>query len=114
MLRTRAEIAALLDRLEDCVAGELEGQDIDFKEWGRGCPREQLQGVVSAAVCMANGGGGTVVFGVADGVTGRRHAVVGVPQHVSASPLGSVCTTAPIPGSRPCSRKSRFRRAPAG
>ena len=85
---TRTEIEALLDRLEDCTAEDLEGQYLDFKEWGRGGPREQLQRVVRAAVCMANGGGGTVVFGVADGVTGRANAVVGVPYHVGTNPLG--------------------------
>ena len=88
MTTTRAEIEALLDRLDDCVAEELEGQHIDFKEWGGGNSREQLRRVVRAAVCMANGGGGTVVFGVADGMTGRGRAVVGVPYHVSTYPLG--------------------------
>ena len=37
---------------------------------------------------MANCGGGTVVFGVADGVMGRGNAVVGVPYHVGTHPLG--------------------------
>lgn len=87
MPKTRAEIIDLLDRLDDCVAEELEGQHIDFKEWGDGNSREQLQRVVRAAVCMANGGGGTVVFGVADGVTGRGNAVVGVPYRVGTNPL---------------------------
>lgn len=89
MTMTRAEIEVLLDRLEDCVAEDLEGQHIDFKEWRGGGSREQLQRVVRAAVCMANGGGGTVVFGVADGVAGRARAVVGVPYHVNTGPLGA-------------------------
>ncbi len=88
MTMTRVGIESLLDRLEDCTADELESQHVDFKEWGRGNSREQLQRVVRAAVCMANGGGGTVVFGVADGVTGRGNAVVGVPYHVGTNPLG--------------------------
>lgn len=88
MTMTKAEIEALLDRLEDRTAEDLESQHLDFKEWGRGSSREQLQRVVRAAVCMANGGGGTVVFGVADGVTGRANAVVGVPYHVGMNPLG--------------------------
>lgn len=87
MTMTGTEIKALLDRLDDCVAEDLEGPHIDFKEWGGGNTREQLQRVVRAAVCMANGGGGTVVFGVADGVTGRGNAVVGVPYHVSTNLL---------------------------
>lgn len=31
------------------------------------------------AVCMANGGGGNIVFGVADKVQGRQNAIRGVP-----------------------------------
>ncbi len=88
MTMTRVEIEVLLDRLEDCVADDLEGQHIDFKEWGAGSSSEQLKRVVRAAVCMANGGGGTVVFGVADRVKGRSVAVVGVPRHISTNSLG--------------------------
>ena len=57
MTKSRAEIDTLLDRLEDCIAEDLEGQHLDFKVWGTGRYREQLQQVVRAAVCMANGGG---------------------------------------------------------
>lgn len=39
------------------------------------------------AVCMANGGEGTVVFGVADRVRGREEAVIGVPTWVDADIL---------------------------
>jgi len=35
--------------------------------------------VVDWAICMANGGGGTVVFGVTDRVRGRRSTIKGVP-----------------------------------
>ena len=34
------------------------------------------------AVCKANGGGGTVVFGVADRVRGRKNALIGVPPDI--------------------------------
>ena len=114
MTMTRAETEALLDRLEDCGAEDLEGKHIDFKEWGGGGSREQLQRVVRTAVCMANGGGGTVVFGVADGVAGRARAVVGVPYHVSTVRWGRRCMTAPTPSSRRCSRRSRSLRGPVG
>ena len=39
------------------------------------------------AVCMANGGGGTVVFGVADQVQGRDKAILGVPPDIDSNLL---------------------------
>lgn len=39
------------------------------------------------AVCMANGGGGTVVFGVADRVKGRANAIIGVPPEIDPNIL---------------------------
>ena len=87
MPKTRAEIVDLLDRLDDCVADDLEGQHLDFKQWDATSDRKALRTVVAAAVCMANGGGGTVVFGVADRVRGRRRAVVGVPHYVDSGLL---------------------------
>ena len=87
MTMTRVEIEALLDRLGDCIAEDLEGQRIDFKEWDTGSNHQSVRQAVAAAVCMANGGGGTVVFGVQDGVVGRDCAVLGVPHHVSVNRL---------------------------
>ena len=84
---TKAEIEALLDTTEESIVEDLEGQQIDFKVWGSGSPREQLQLVITAAVCMANGGGGTVVFGVADGIKGCGNAIVGVPHSVGTQTL---------------------------
>lgn len=77
------EVRALLARLEQVAADELESQGLDFKEW----PTDDRQAVriaVDMAVCMANGGGGTVVLGVRDRVVGRSKAIVGVP--LSADP----------------------------
>jgi|WetSurMetagenome_2_1015567.scaffolds.fasta_scaffold09626_2 predicted HTH transcriptional regulator len=37
--------------------------------------KDALELVVEAAVCMANGGGGTVVFGVNDRAMGRAGAI---------------------------------------
>ena len=82
MPKTRAEIIDLLDRLDECVADDLEGQHLDFKQWDERSDRKSLRIVVSAAVCMANGGGGTVVFGVADRDRGRRAAIVGIPAYI--------------------------------
>ncbi len=42
---------------------------------------------VNMAVCMANGGGGTVVFGVRDKVTSREHAIAGVPLDLDVNQL---------------------------
>src|SRR5690606_40581870 len=39
------------------------------------------------SVCMANGGGGTVVFGVADRVKGRGRAILGVPPEIDTNIL---------------------------
>lgn len=86
MPKTRAEVQELLDRLDDCSADELEGQDVDFKEWGRD-DRAALARAVEWAVCMANGGGGTIVFGIADDLIGRANAVVGVPPSVDVNRL---------------------------
>jgi ATP-dependent DNA helicase RecG len=43
--------------------------------------------VVEMAVCMANGGGGTVVFGVRDRVVGRAAALLGVPAEIDINLL---------------------------
>ena len=76
-MREITEVRSLLERLDDVEADSLEAQDLDFKEW----PNDDRQAVkltVEIAVCMANGGGGTVVLGVRDRVVGRAKAVVGV------------------------------------
>ena len=87
MVRTRTDIEALLDRLKDRVADDLESQNLDFKEWDTRTPNQSVRTVVTAAVCMANGGGGTVVFGVAEELAGRDSAILGVPPEVSVSQL---------------------------
>ncbi|MFN9279765.1 MAG: ATP-binding protein [Betaproteobacteria bacterium] len=77
-MRELTEVRALLARLDQVDADSLEAQDLDFKEW----PVDDRQAVrlaVDMAVCMANGGGGTVVLGVRDRVVGRAQAIVGVP-----------------------------------
>lgn len=87
MSRTCTEIEALLGRLESCTAADLESRNLDFKEWDPLTPNQSVRSVVSAAVCMANGGGGTVVFGVADKLVGRNCAILGVPPEVSVNRL---------------------------
>ena len=46
-----------------------------------------MRTVVQMAVCMANGGGGTVVFGVADRSQGRESAILGVPPEIDINLL---------------------------
>ncbi len=82
-MRESTEIRALLARLDEVPADELESQDLDFKEWPAD-DRHAIRLAVDLAVCMANGGGGTVVLGVRDRVIGRTRAILGVP--ASAEP----------------------------
>ena len=70
-----AQLLTLLDRLEHGIADDLESQFLDFKPWQG--PKEDLKLACEYAVCFANALGGVVVFGVADKVQGRSHAVEG-------------------------------------
>ena len=70
-MRTQRDVEALLDELNHCIADDLEDQDLDFKQWDTSSRDKAVQKVVQMAVCMTNGGGGTVVFGVADKAKGR-------------------------------------------
>lgn len=86
-MRDIREIAELLDSLEGQPASSLEAQDLDFKEWNRRSMADAIDLVVEMAVCMANGGGGTVVFGVNDKALGRAAAILGVPVEVDVNRL---------------------------
>lgn len=86
-MRTLEEILELLPRLDQVVADELEDQDLDFKEWNARSIDDSVRLVVEMAVCMANGGGGTVVLGVRDQVVGRQSAIRGVPPEVDVNRL---------------------------
>jgi ATP-dependent DNA helicase RecG len=77
-MRELTEIRSLLDRLHEVEADALETQDLDFKEWPAE-PRQAIKLAVDIAICMANGGGGSVVLGVRDRVVGRAKAILGVP-----------------------------------
>jgi ATP-dependent DNA helicase RecG len=78
-MKSTTEIVALLDRLDKCIADDLESQDLDFKQWNQRSLDDNIKLMLEMAVCMANGGGGSVVFGVADKVKGRANAIKGVP-----------------------------------
>lgn len=86
-MRNTAEVAQLLDRLEQQPARDLESQDLDFKEWKRRSLADAVKLVVEAVICMANGGGGTVVFGVSDKAVGRSRAILGVPPEIDVNRL---------------------------
>ena len=86
-MRTVNDILELLDELERQPASELEDQDLDFKEWNTRSMRSAVGLVVEMAICMANGGGGTVVFGVNDKAVDRQAAILGVPNEVDVNRL---------------------------
>lgn len=86
-MRTRAQIESLLPELDHCIADDLEDQDLDFKQWDGQSRDKAVKTVVQMAVCMANGGGGTVVFGVADRVQGRSQAIIGLPPEIDVNQL---------------------------
>lgn len=73
-MRTFTEIENLLDELNTNNADPLEDQD-------------SVRLVIKMAVCMANGGGGTVVFGINDKATGRANAIIGVPPEIDVNRL---------------------------
>ena len=86
-MRTQRDVEALLDELNHCIADDLEDQDLDFKQWDTSSRDKAVQKVVQMAVCMTNGGGGTVVFGVADKAKGRESSVLGVPPEIDVNLL---------------------------
>lgn len=86
-MRTALEVEALLHELNDRSADDLEDQDLDFKQWDDSSMNKAVRTIVDMAVCMANGGGGTIVFGVADRITGRDKAITGVPPEVDVNRL---------------------------
>lgn len=62
-MRDLAKIQSLLDELEHKLTDALEGQDLDFKEWNTRSIQDAVALVVEMAVCMTDGGGGTVFLG---------------------------------------------------
>lgn len=86
-MRTAKDILDLLPDLESCTADDLEDQDLDFKQWDHTSRDKAVKTIVQMAVCMANGGGGTVVLGVADHLLGRAKAIIGVPHEIDINLL---------------------------
>lgn len=86
-MRSLEEIKDLLSLLEEQIADDLEDQDLDFKQWDFSSINKSVNLVVKMAICFANGGGGTIVFGVADNVLGRSNAILGVPAEIDINLL---------------------------
>lgn len=84
---SKQEIHQLLDKLETNSADDLESQQLDFKQWIIRSFDDNIKLMLKMAVCMANGGGGSVVFGVADKVKGRSNSILGVPQDLDTTIL---------------------------
>jgi ATP-dependent DNA helicase RecG len=75
MTRTDDELRSVLNHLDHQDADSLESIELDFKPWTN--PKEDMRVAVEYAVCFANAGGGTIVFGVADRTIGRANAIHG-------------------------------------
>jgi ATP-dependent DNA helicase RecG len=86
-MRTTDEIRGLLDKLDVQPANDLEDQDLDFKEWNLRSMKDSIASVVEMTICMANGGGGTIVFGINDKAIGREKSILGVSPEVDVNRL---------------------------
>lgn len=75
------------DELDRRPAHDWETQDLDFKEWNGRSTADAVALVVEMAVCMANGGGGTTVFGIHNQRIGREAAILGVPGDIDVNLL---------------------------
>lgn len=84
---SKDEIYRILNKLESNIADDLESQQLDFKQWITRSFDDNIKLMLKMAVCMANGGGGSVVFGVADKAKGRSNAILGVPQDLDTTIL---------------------------
>ena len=77
------DIPTLLGQLENKIADELEGQELDFKQWEDNF-KEMMKIFVRAVVSFANAGEGMVIVGVKERVKGCEKAILGVPRSVDA------------------------------
>ena len=89
---TQLVLSNALDRV---TANEMEAQDLDFKEWSYRAKgfktqlKDNLKKMLQMAVCMANGGGGHVVFGIADSKKGREESIIGVPTNLDKNKIAN-------------------------
>ncbi|WP_156450425.1 ATP-binding protein [Sporosarcina sp. HYO08] len=87
VIKSKSEIMKIIQQLEHHIADDFEAQDLDFKQWNFTSREENIQKMIKYAVCMANGGGGSVVFGVADNVRGIDQVLVGIPFDIDIQEL---------------------------
>ena len=105
MPRTPRDIESLLPELDAAPADAFEDQDLNFKEWPERSREKAVDQVVEMAVYRANGGGGTVVFGVRDRVIRRAAALLGVyPRRSTSTCCSRPSMTARTRGSHPSLR----------
>ncbi len=94
-MRPIEDIIALIhsDTLNHVIADQIEGQDLDFKEWSYRSESEKNQWrdnrskILEMAVCMANGGGGHVVYGIADNKMRKENSFIGIPLEVESNKI---------------------------
>jgi len=73
---SRDEIEELLKELDRVPADDLESQFLDFKEWDTESRNRAVGLILETVICLANGGGGTLVVGVRDRkVVARRRSL---------------------------------------
>ena len=86
-MKNKSEIMRIIQQLDHYIADDFEAQDLDFKQWNYSALEENINKMIKYAVCMANGGGGSVVFGVADKVRGMDNVLLGIPFDVEIGEL---------------------------
>ena len=64
------DIPALLNQLETNIADDLEGQELDFKQWEENS-REMIRILVRSVVSFANAGEGMIIVGVKERTKGK-------------------------------------------
>lgn len=73
---TNDEALATRDRLDTCVADDLETQWLEFEPWQT--TKGEMRVAVEYAVAFANAEGGVIVLGIADKIRGWKNAIHGV------------------------------------
>lgn len=100
-MKSKSEIMEIIRQLEDHIADDFEAHDLDFKQWNDRCREENVKKMIRYAVCMANGGGGSVVFGVADRIKGLENVLKGIPFDVDIPELQKRIAENTIPSLTP-------------
>ncbi|MFJ7935253.1 ATP-binding protein [Sporosarcina sp. NPDC096371] len=86
-MKDKSDIMEIIQQLEYHIADDFEAQDLDFKQWNYSALEENINKMIKYTVCMANGGGGSVVFGVADRMRGVDNVLKGVPFDIDIKEL---------------------------